>query len=1597
MAPPFQIGCNLRQILTGLKEAEGYFSPFLKTKFYMLVEKSLKSFCSVSVAFQCGMHVCHKCSVENASSQLSCISLVSCNNCNLLDVFLNGKVNEELASYFFSSLDAFLTCDEKKDSNEEVCVNEVVDNIALVEQPSMSPLRSNEVVRLNALQKFDPEKCMKDLAKKEVEEQCRISILQHAEILANDPIAEVVGKKLDSEDDEMEDIRFREAEERYLNNSQTRFDRKVLNIMNKEYAAQTSDEEQSDGFQDENLEMESNSTTSSYQENNSDEMRDDQCNEIEVLADKRKESEDSFEESSDSESEKDEEFEMLSDKGTKKVEEDNDITSSDEVGDSSPMKVVSEYFSGLSATEAASENVMNRSDTEEEEEEEEAAKDENVELAKSSSSKTTKIAEESDSEDSELSFKPVIHRKVAVGCIRDSSSTTSSSSTSSSSRSEKQLDLDAFKFPEERARNSEKKRKSRSSSSLIGRKKRLHRLWYSTSSDENSDHGKNNGEQSSDGKLGGLTLESSPAPPVRLQKRKVDDNDEESEEMKEKTKKRHLSPLSNSENEKEAVTVDSSKEETNEEQVTQKGETEEEEEEKKSKEDEKKKKKKDEKKNKEKDDGESENSDLNELQSPRKKNTLRRDIRGIMKMKDLKKSTVKAHRDEMARRKRIEMLQKKYNNFSNAPTVETVNTGKVVLEISEDGKPIVEVDEEISKMLKPHQAKGVQFLYQCIFEKKSKEKNLGGGCILAHCMGLGKTFQVLAFLHTVMKDVDFNVNRVLIVTPINVVLNWRNEISLWLDDHGFDKNIWAMHEVRTTKDRYYVIERWENDGGILIIGYELLRYLLTCTRKGNRAMIEKAFSKPGPDIVVCDEAHRLKNEKSGISQALLQIPTKRRICLTGTPLQNNLMEYYAMVNFVKPNLLGTRMEFLNRFVNPIKNGQMSDSTLGDVALMKRRVHILHNLLCGFVHRVDYRAISEALPPKFEYVLFVRLSNVQRKLYTDYLGTFYDESRNVKDKSVLQSALFVHYQVLQRVCSHPRELFIMEERAQKKVQLKRLPVSNGANGNKVMENKLNEYESEQSLSSSLSTNSCELTDEEPANREQSVAKDLPKPIEPPPVSKKNWYLPTLKEDDPLLVEMSGKMVVLFEIIQRCGDIGDKVLIFSQSLITLDLIEELLRLQERNVGESSSREFNYWVPGIDYIRMDGSTNASTRERLAKKFNDETNRRCRVFLLSTKAGSLGINLIGANRVVVFDANWNPSHDLQAMFRVYRLGQCKPVYIYRLIAKGTMEETIYQRQVVKQSLSCRVIDEQQIGRHFTFSDLEYLYHFDPDEDDKHRTETPVLPKDRLLADLLCDISQWIIRYIEHDSLLKNIVEEKLTEEELKSAWREYEDERKREKDAKEQLELQQQMNYNVPPPLVYMSPAFAPPLTPPPPPVPQSPPPPPLLLPNFSVGTGVQQRMPQTDVPRLSIFSQGTTVSNPTMQFSHSTPTLLARLTGNYELAQHVRLPRPHSMTSSSTSPDLMMGTDRLFPEMREKMPDLTFTSRAKFGNPPVNSSEINTLVTPEIRSKLLRIANRTGKSMQNWLKQISLEYPQATTNRVALQNVVDDLYRQHGQPRL
>lgn len=155
------------------------------------------------------------------------------------------------------------------------------------------------------------------------------------------------------------------------------------------------------------------------------------------------------------------------------------------------------------------------------------------------------------------------------------------------------------------------------------------------------------------------------------------------------------------------------------------------------------------------------------------------------------------------------------------------------------------------------------------------------------------------------------------------------------------------------------------------------------------------------------------------------------------------------------------------------------------------------------------------------------------------------------------------------------------------------------------------------------------------------------------------------------------------------------------------------------------------------------------------------------------MGINLVAANRVIIFDVSWNPSHDIQSIFRVYRFGQIKPCYIYRFLALGTMEEKIYERQVTKQAISKRVIDEQQIDRHYNQNDLQELYKYDLEPDDERIL--PLLPKDRLFAEMLKKYEDVIYKYHEHDSLLENKEEETLDEDERKAAWEEFESEKNR------------------------------------------------------------------------------------------------------------------------------------------------------------------------------------------------------------------------------
>ncbi|KAM4555400.1 transcriptional regulator ATRX [Odontesthes bonariensis] len=809
--------------------------------------------------------------------------------------------------------------------------------------------------------------------------------------------------------------------------------------------------------------------------------------------------------------------------------------------------------------------------------------------------------------------------------------------------------------------------------------------------------------------------------------------------------------------------------------------------------------------------GEEDDDNDDEGQKGRKK------IRKILKDDKLRTETRDALKEEEDRRKRIAEREALREKLREVIVVEETSkmvcpiTTKLVLDEDEETKePLVQVHRNLVTKLKPHQVDGVQFMWDCCCEAVKKiEKSVGSGCILAHCMGLGKTLQVVTLLHTLLLCEKLNFATALVVCPLNTVLNWLNEFEKWQqgleDDESLE--VTELATVKRPQDRAYALQRWQESGGVMIMGYEMYRNL-TQGRNIKSKKLKETFQKtlvdPGPDLVICDEGHILKNEASAVSKAMNSIRTKRRIVLTGTPLQNNLIEYHCMVNFIKENLLGSVKEFRNRFINPIQNGQCADSTLQDVRIMKKRAHILYEMLAGCVQRKDYTALTKFLPPKHEYVLSIRVTPIQCKLYRHYLEHFTGVGNAVEGggRGRTGTKLFQDFQILSRIWTHPwclqldyiskenrgffdedsMDEFIASETEESSMSL--------TSEDEKIKKKKKQAKGKKRGSDDSDSDDVEVIKEwnSSSRGKNGEGRTRPEPVEEPrstapgsPCSA-DWHREFVTDADAEILEHSGKITLLFEILRMAEEVDEKVLVFSQSLISLDLIEDFLELSCRAKDEDKVSPYKgegKWFRNIDYYRLDGSTNALTRKKWAEEFNDTSNTRGRLFLISTRAGSLGINLVAANRVIIFDASWNPSYDVQSIFRVYRFGQFKPVYVYRFLAQGTMEEKIYERQVTKQSLSFRVVDQQQIERHFTMNELAELYTFEPDTLDdpsekKSKKATPMLPKDPFLAEMLQNNKDQIACYHEHDSLLDHKEEEALSEEDRKAAWAEYEAEKK-------------------------------------------------------------------------------------------------------------------------------------------------------------------------------------------------------------------------------
>ena len=288
---------------------------------------------------------------------------------------------------------------------------------------------------------------------------------------------------------------------------------------------------------------------------------------------------------------------------------------------------------------------------------------------------------------------------------------------------------------------------------------------------------------------------------------------------------------------------------------------------------------------------------------------------------------------------------------------------------SRGGETLIDVvvDPYLAKRLRPHQKTGVIFLYQSVMG--FNDECGCNGAILADEMGLGKTLQTITLIWTLLKQGPWHgkpvVKRTLILAPSSLVKNWQAEFKKWLGTERI--NVFAVDQTNRVSE---YTKRPTHP--VLIMSYEMFVRNFDDINSINF------------DLVVCDEGHRLKNDKIKASTLLAQMDTDKRIVLTGTPLQNDLKEFYAIVCVVNPNAFGTPATFARQFEDPIVRSKQPEATEEEVETGEMKMEELMQLTSQFILRRTQEIISKYLPPKTEYVLFCRPSPLQTFLYQGIL-------------------------------------------------------------------------------------------------------------------------------------------------------------------------------------------------------------------------------------------------------------------------------------------------------------------------------------------------------------------------------------------------------------------------------------------------------------------------------------------------------------------------------------------------------------------------------------------------------------------------------------
>ena len=488
---------------------------------------------------------------------------------------------------------------------------------------------------------------------------------------------------------------------------------------------------------------------------------------------------------------------------------------------------------------------------------------------------------------------------------------------------------------------------------------------------------------------------------------------------------------------------------------------------------------------------------------------------------------------------------------------ETRDEEELVVALEE--KYETEPSDHLKPILRPYQVAGYQWLNYL--------KDIKWGGILADDMGLGKTVQALSFMEYYRKENKSL--KALVVCPTTLIYNWENEITKFTPELTYR----IHHGAARTRTKE-----------------EIMDHEITITTYGTLRSDIKLLMSIDFDYVVLDESQAIKNPGSKVTKAACLLKAKNRLCMSGTPLQNNTFDIFAQMNFLNPGMLGTMEFFRQEFSIPIDKFGEQD----------RKDH-LRKILFPFILRRTKEQVAKDLPEKQEMILFCEMESKQRNIYDAYRNDFRNQILGTIETQGIQKSQLTILQglmKLRQICDSPAIL--------------------------------NEQEKFENHSIKLDELAREITE----------------------------------------------------------NIGDhKALIFSQFLGMLALIRA--KLEEL---------------GVKYEYFDGSTSAPDRQKAIESFQNDEEKR--VFLISLKAGGVGLNLTAADYVYIVDPWWNPAVEQQAIDRTHRIGQTKNIFAYRMICKDTIEDKILKLQEKKRALAKDIIsDDSSFVKTLTREDVEYLF----------------------------------------------------------------------------------------------------------------------------------------------------------------------------------------------------------------------------------------------------------------------------------------------------